>query len=164
MLAAGMAVNLAAIHAFPFTGDALRGSRLRIVLSRRPCAAGDVLSAVIADERAPGGVTYVSANYFRELGIAAALGRLIDSRDTAPVAVLSYAYWKLHFAGDRGIVGKQIEVNRLQVTLIGVAPRSFAGLHPYSAAMWLPLTGREGPVNLYGRLREADRSSPRLSL
>ena len=52
----------------------------------------------------------VSGNYFDLLGIRPAAGRLFTQQDDTaknanPVVVLSYAYWKAHFAGDRGIIG-----------------------------------------------------------
>src|SRR5688572_5832474 len=52
----------------------------------------------------------VTGNYFDALGIQPYLGRLFHSSDeqgpnSAPYIVLSYAYWKSHFQGDRGVVG-----------------------------------------------------------
>jgi predicted permease len=42
--------------------------------------------------------------------------------------VLSYAYWKGHFGGDRNIVGRQIALDGKPVTIVGVAPESYRGL------------------------------------
>jgi predicted permease len=42
--------------------------------------------------------------------------------------VLSYAYWKEHFGGDRNIVGRQIALDSKPVTIVGVAPESYRGL------------------------------------
>ena len=51
-----------------------------------------------------------SANYFAELGVSPALGRLFREEEDRtpgadPVAVLSYPYWQAHFAGDAAVVG-----------------------------------------------------------
>ena len=53
----------------------------------------------------------VSGNYFRVLGIGAAMGRVFTGSDDLyqgghPLAVLSYGYWKSRFGGDRAILGK----------------------------------------------------------
>jgi predicted permease len=45
-----------------------------------------------------------------------------------PYVVLSYAYWKEHFGGDRNIVGRQIALDSKPVTIVGVAPESYRGL------------------------------------
>src|SRR5579871_5618058 len=67
---------------------------------------------------------HVSGNYFRVLGIGAAIGRVFNSSDDLyqgghPLAVLSFGYWKSRFACDRGIVGKKIVVNGVPLTIIG---------------------------------------------
>ena len=77
--------------------------------------------------------SYVTGNYFQMLGLEPFLGRLFRSSEGAipgsdPVMVLSYEYWKEHFAGDPNIIGRQIAVNSYPVTVIGVAPRNFRGL------------------------------------
>lgn len=57
---------------------------------------------------------FVTANYFSELGGAAASGRLFDaereSEGSAPVVVLSYRFWQRKFEGDAAVVGKTIRV------------------------------------------------------
>ncbi len=73
---------------------------------------------------------YVTGNYFSALGLKPALGRLIlpfeggPSRSD-PVIVLGYSYWKSRFAGDPGVVGKQVRINGHPFTIIGVAPKGF---------------------------------------
>ncbi|HEY6404438.1 MAG TPA: ABC transporter permease [Blastocatellia bacterium] len=73
----------------------------------------------------------VSGNYYAGLGIQPLLGRLLTDEDdkpnAAPVAVLSYRYWQKRFSGDAGIVGKQINLNNIAFTVIGVTPRGFDG-------------------------------------
>jgi predicted permease len=72
-----------------------------------------------------------SGNYHAGLGIQPLLGRLLvdedDKPDATPVAVLSYRYWRKRFSGDAGIVGKQINLNNVAFTVIGVTPPGFDG-------------------------------------
>lgn len=91
-------------------------------------------------------VTYVTADYFRILGVVPAMGRLFSGdEDAAPgsgaVAVLSHAIWQSQFGGDPLIVGRTIQINRHPVTIIGVAPKEFQGAMPaVRSDLWLPLT------------------------
>jgi len=86
----------------------------------------------------------VSGDFFATLGTRAALGRMLDSADDAEgapgVVVLSYAYWKSHFAGDAGMIGKTIQIERQPFTIVGVAPPRFTGLDSgISTDLWVPL-------------------------
>lgn len=91
-------------------------------------------------------VTYVTADYFRILGVVSAMGRFFsEDEDGAPgsgaVAVLSHAMWQSQFGGDPSIVGRTIQINRHPVTIIGVAPQQFQGAMPaVRSDLWLPLT------------------------
>ncbi len=73
----------------------------------------------------------VSGNYFDVLGVPAHLGRNIqesdDRVDAAPVAVLSHRYWSTRFGADPGLIGKQINLNNVAFTVVGIAPPGFAG-------------------------------------
>jgi predicted permease len=73
----------------------------------------------------------VSGNYYTGLGVRPLLGRTITDDDdraaAAPVAVLSYRYWQQRFVGDPAIVGKQINLNNVAFTVIGVSPPGFEG-------------------------------------
>jgi len=73
----------------------------------------------------------VSGNYFSGLGVQPALGRLLtDDDDKAggiPVAVLSHRYWQKRFSGDPAVIGKQININNLAFTVIGVSAKGFDG-------------------------------------
>jgi predicted permease len=78
---------------------------------------------------------YVAGDFFGMLGLQPALGRLIlpsegQTEGADPVAVLGYAYWKSHFAGDPGIIGRKVNVNGHPFTIVGVAPEGFHG--PYA--------------------------------
>jgi len=86
---------------------------------------------------------YVSAAYFRILGVAAALGRtLLDEEDAAPgthaVAVIGDGLWRDRFGGDRAAIGKTIRLDDTPFTIVGVAPKGFRG-DSGRADLWLPM-------------------------
>src|ERR1039458_7988098 len=86
-----------------------------------------------------------SGNYFDSLGIQPYLGRFFHAADehganSAPYVVLSYAYWHGHFHDDAGVVGRTVEINKRQLTIIGVAPPAFRGTELFFApALWIPM-------------------------
>jgi macrolide transport system ATP-binding/permease protein len=100
----------------------------------------------VSVRRRPAVTKLVSGNYFAVLGVNAALGRTIapddESPSSPPVAVVSYRYWKDALGGDRSVIGSSVDVNRLPVKLIGVAPPEFYGetLQPDPPSLWLPLS------------------------
>ncbi len=97
----------------------------------------------------------VSGDFFRTMGLKAAIGRLLDTTDdlpsAAPVAVLNYGYWQSAFGGSRDVAGRTIELNSVPFTIIGVAEQRFTGVTPGSDYdVWLPLSdgqriGTSGP-------------------
>ena len=97
----------------------------------------------------------VTGNFFPELGLAPAAGRLIEPRDTATVAVVSWDFWKSRYQLDRRILGLRLVIDNVPLTIAGVAPRGFTGLQPgIRQEIWLPLAGsRQGGLNLVARLR-----------
>ncbi len=88
--------------------------------------------------------SFVSANYFTELGASATAGRLFDATregpsGSSPVSVLSFRLWQRRFRGDPSIVGKSIDLDGRSATVIGVAPQQFANLGTDDPDVWLPL-------------------------
>jgi len=75
-------------------------------------------------ERVATGV--VSSNFFDVLGVQPVLGRLFtpadESKNAAPVLLVSYAYWMKEFGGDRKILGRAFELNDRVHTVVGVLP------------------------------------------
>jgi predicted permease len=101
-----------------------------------------------------------SGNYFDVLGIRPYAGRFFHASDehganSSPYLVLSYAYWISHFQGDRGVVGRRVEVNEHPFTVLGVAPPKFRGTELYfTPDFWVPLVNEEqvgGGNDLEGR-------------
>ncbi len=99
------------------------------VLARYPVPLS--VSGLGNTERANGEL--VSGNYFEVLGVTPALGRILSAQDeTAPgansVAVLSYGYWTRHFGNDPSILNKEINVNGMLLTVVGVSQAGFTGV------------------------------------
>jgi predicted permease len=101
----------------------------------------------------------VTGNYFQDLGVKAALGRLIGpddnpARPDGAVAVLSWSRWVNSFHQDPGILGKRILVQDIPATIIGVAPRAFVGLRVEARTdVWLPQRVHQDGLTLVGRLK-----------
>lgn len=74
----------------------------------------------------------LTANAFNFLGVPTALGRPLqasdapeDGQDPQPVVVLAYKFWLRHFDADPDILGKTIQLDRMNYTVVGVAGRRF---------------------------------------
>jgi predicted permease len=86
-----------------------------------------------------------SGNYFDALGIQPYLGRFFHASDekgtnSAPYAVLSYGYWHDHFHDDVSLIGRTVQINKHQLTIIGVAPPEFRGTELFFApGLWIPM-------------------------
>ena len=88
----------------------------------------------------------VSGNYFEALGLRPALGRFIrpDEADVAgaePIAVLSHEYWQTHYGGSADAIGRTLQINDNQLTIVGVTPEGFQGtLLGLQFDLWIPAT------------------------
>ncbi|HEX5709185.1 MAG TPA: ABC transporter permease [Pyrinomonadaceae bacterium] len=78
-------------------------------------------------ERVRGG--FVTSSFFRIFGARPALGRAIEPREDAQgaerVVVLSHDLWQRRFGGDASIVGRALNLNGEQFTVVGIAPEGF---------------------------------------
>ncbi len=93
--------------------------------------------------RVPG--AYVSANYFRVLGVSIARGRGFlpeDERLASPstVAVISDRLWRTQFRADPGVIGRTIHLNGRPFTVIGVTAPGFNGYSIGYQGLWVPIT------------------------
>ncbi|HXR97041.1 MAG TPA: ADOP family duplicated permease [Terriglobales bacterium] len=74
----------------------------------------------------------VSGNYFEGLGLKPVVGRFFtpaeDGQPSAsPYAVITYESWRNRFGGDPDIAGRQVRINGMPYTVLGVSPRGFHG-------------------------------------
>jgi predicted permease len=80
-------------------------------------------------------VCMVSADFFRTLHVEPQIGRgfrpdedEVPGRD--PVIVLSHEFWRNELGGDASVIGRQVRLNNIAFTVIGVAPDGFTGVDP----------------------------------
>lgn len=81
------------------------------------------------------GMEAVSGDCYDMLGVRPHLGRLIGPADaplsgnSAAVVVISHALWTNALGADAEIIGRTLRVEGVDLTIIGVLPASFMGLH-----------------------------------
>jgi predicted permease len=104
---------------------------------------------------------HVTANTFEVLGVPALLGRASGTADgapgAAPVVVLGHRFWQRQFGGDAGVLGRELRLNGVVRTVIGVMPPRFMWR---GADVYLPTRFERGRtvegvrfVHLLGRLK-----------
>ena len=89
----------------------------------------------------------VSSNYFQLLGVKPQVGGFFqpnaDDRNygSNDAIVLSDGLWRERFNSNPSVIGRTVSINRHAFTVIGVAPRGFAGIYGGLAeAAWVPLS------------------------
>jgi predicted permease len=86
---------------------------------------------------------YVSENYFDLLGVGALKGRTFDKSEgqtPTPFVVLSEHLWRTRLNSDPSIIGRQVSINGLGFTVVGVAPAKFIGTEVgLNRELWVPL-------------------------
>ena len=84
----------------------------------------------------------MQAEVFDALGVRPIAGTLFtaaNERDSSDaVVILGHGLWQSTFGGDRGIIGKQIEVNGRKRTVLGIMPPRFA-FPSANTQLWVPL-------------------------
>src|SRR3984957_4513333 len=76
----------------------------------------------------------------------------IEGKDQ--VIILTYGLWQSRFAGDAGVVGKQVSLSGKPYTVVGVTPKDFP---------MLPVTLVDGPAQFYRPVAEKHDDRQRLS-
>jgi len=94
-----------------------------------------------AGEPEQAAVIETQANFFSLLGVEPLLGRTFlkgeDQSGQNHVAVLSYGFWKRHFGGQMGMVGKSIELNDEKYAVVGIMPAWLR--FPRAVDIWIPM-------------------------
>ncbi|MCR4374106.1 MAG: ABC transporter permease [Acidobacteria bacterium] len=82
---------------------------------------------------------FVSLNYFSTLGVAMAQGAGL--RDTAdPIVVMTQGFWQRRLGSDPAAVGKEIVINQVPHTIVGIAQYGFSGhLSMMDTGLYVPL-------------------------
>jgi predicted permease len=83
----------------------------------------------------------VTADYFKVLGVAPAVGRTFTGAEDRPgaghYAVLNHSLWRRLFAGKPGAIGATLRLGGTLYTVIGAMPSGFDS--PQHADLWTPL-------------------------
>jgi predicted permease len=88
----------------------------------------------------------VGGEYFEVLGVRPVLGRMLRPEESAPgqpthVAVISTSLWRTLFGADPGVIGRILHVNRIPLTVVGVAPADFRGAEREGRTdVWYPIS------------------------
>ena len=84
---------------------------------------------------------YISGNAFKLIGQQPVLGRDFLPEDDRPgaaaVLMLGNGAWKNRYGSDRSVIGRNVKVNDVAATVIGVMPEGFK--FPDNADLWMPL-------------------------
>ena len=113
-----------------------------------------------------------SANLFTLFGVKPALGTSFDSAATDPskthVAVITDAFFRTHFGGERSALGQTLTLNDVAYTIVGVLspdfhlPAAREGQDQHSPKLWVPYDetatqnqaeAKRRKMQVYGRLR-----------
>ena len=84
----------------------------------------------------------VTSNFFDVMGVRPTLGRAFAPGEDRPganrVVVLSHRIWQQQLHGDANAIGRQVVVNDVPRTIVGIMPKHFA--YPANhVELWLPL-------------------------
>lgn len=89
----------------------------------------------------------VTADYFRVLGVAPAVGRDFEAADDRPngpnVAIVSSSLATRRFGSAGAILNRPITLDSVEYTVVGVMPAGFENALAPSAEVWVPLQYRD---------------------
>ena len=95
----------------------------------------------------------VSDGVLQTLDVPPAAGRWLTRADQDPhgakTVMLSYGYWQRHFGGDRGVIGRSIQVDAQPREIVGVMPQRFR-LVDKDFDLLVPLAFDRGHLKLAG--------------
>ena len=83
----------------------------------------------------------VTQEFFDVMGVHPMLGRDFvvgeDRKGAEAVAILGYGLWQRSFGGDRGVIGRTVDMDGVQRRVVGVMPEGFS--FPEKAELWIPM-------------------------
>src|SRR5262245_52479246 len=101
-------------------------------------------TAIVGEAGSPNRVQIerVTPEFFETLGVAMARGRSFTQEEMeyaqSGVVILTDAYWRTHFNADPNVIGREMRVDGLKVTIVGLLPRGFHYLSS-RAQLFFPL-------------------------
>lgn len=87
---------------------------------------------------------FISGNFFNVLGVGMTLGRGFTTEEDMPgsplpVVILSHRIWRNHFGSDPEIISKEVRVDNVLLTVVGVVSEEFQGMDLMDRDIWIPL-------------------------
>ena len=129
-------------------------------------------TAIVSDDGEPEElrIGFVTGNFFRTLGVEAALGRTLDETDERSDSIasilLSWPVWQRRYGGDPSVIGRTTMVYGGPAKIVGVMPEDFRLLFPREASVaedleaWIPFgpdldrrPRKQNFMRVVGRLR-----------
>ena len=108
-------------------------------------------------------VTGVSGNYLPTLGVHLALGRNFTAnelaRDGPRAVILTYGFWRQHYAGQRDVLGKTLQLDGRNYTIAGVLPERWRWIAPFDLLVPANLQDsiqRNRDFSVFARLADGD--------
>jgi predicted permease len=110
----------------------LRDADTGMVMTGWANAESEVTPQTPGEAKAEASTMFVSANYFRAIGVVLARGPGFDERrddafTTEPVVILGHRFWQNRLGSDPDIVGKALTLDGTPHVVVGIAPDQFDG-------------------------------------
>jgi hypothetical protein len=92
---------------------------------------------------------WIAPDFFEVLGVRLAAGRSFGADESrfgepASSAIISWSLLQRELGGDVGALGRVVRIDGRPVTIVGIAPKGFAGIELDATDIWLPLSGFPG--------------------
>ncbi|MQA92944.1 MAG: hypothetical protein GEU90_22475, partial [Gemmatimonas sp.] len=99
-----------------------------------------MMTVLGANEAVRTRATWVTADFWRVMGVAPALGRSFVTEETLPggasVMLVSDSFWRTHLGGDMDVLGRVLDLGGEPHEIVGVMPAGFG--YPAATAVWMP--------------------------
>lgn len=119
-------------------------------------------------------VARITPGFFETMGIVPLHGRTFQEEETIlgnhRRAILSYGLWRNQFGGDSSLIGKDVQVNGVPYTVVGVMPSELetraVAVMGTDVQFWRPLVPEDNQTGGRGnrRLRVIGRLAPGVSM
>lgn len=117
------------------------------------------LAVGVGDAAREMSIGVVSASFFKFFDAPTVLGRYFAEDEDrppegVPVAVISHAMWQTQYGSRRDVLGTTVRIGPTVYTIIGVAPRAFAGLwSDRPPAAFIPITSYAAAAGIVPKSR-----------
>jgi putative ABC transport system permease protein len=106
----------------------------------------------------------VSADFFATLGVAPQRGREFAAGESMPAVVISRSFWQDQFGGDPGALGRDLTVNGVSRTIIGILPQGFEFVGIKGIQIWTSIDFLNKDLVIANNLAVVGRLKPRVTV